>query len=298
MAAKSNLHPRNRHRDRYDFPRLVEARPTLAAFVRPNPLGDTTIDFSDPEAVKELNRAILSAFYGIASWDIPPGYLCPAIPGRADYLHYVADLLAESNEGRVPVGSQVRVLDVGTGANIAYPLIGRSEYGWSFVGSDVDSVALEAAAANLRMNPTAAEKIELRRQPSPRQIFANVVRPGERFDLCVANPPFHASLDEARAGSERKRRNLGKSTTDRLNFGGMTSELVCEGGERGFILRMISESSRFADRIGWFTSLVSKESNLPAIEGALIRANVAERRAIEMSQGQKRSRVVAWRFAP
>jgi 23S rRNA (adenine1618-N6)-methyltransferase len=59
-----------------------------------------TIDFSDPEAVKSLNQALLISYY-----DIQMGYshyLCPPIPGRADYIHYIADLLAESNNGIIP----------------------------------------------------------------------------------------------------------------------------------------------------------------------------------------------------
>lgn len=298
---KKNLfHPRNRHRDRYDFAKLTAESPSLALFVRPNPNGDSTIDFADPEAVKALNRAILLTDYGIVAWDIPADYLCPAIPGRADYIHSVADLLAEAQAGKIPVGNGVRVLDIGTGANLAYPLIGRSEYEWSFVGTDIDRTALESAEKILRANPMLAKEVELRHQASPAKVFADVVKAGEYFEVALCNPPFHASLEEAAAGTQRKWRNLGKAAdpkgATKLNFGGRESELVSEGGERGFILRMIRESSRFGEQIGWFTTLVSKETNLPAVEQALIREMAAERRLIEHTQGQKKSRIIAWRF--
>ena len=117
---KSGLHPRNRHRSRYDFPALIASCPALAPFVKPNARGDVSVDFADPAAVKMLNRALLQHFYGIEHWDIPADYLCPPIPGRADYLHHTADLLATSNGGEIPRGKGVAILDVGVGANCIY----------------------------------------------------------------------------------------------------------------------------------------------------------------------------------
>ena len=81
LQQKSQLHARNLHRSRYDFPQLIKSCPELAPFVRPNPYGDLSINFSDPNAVKMLNKALLKHFYGIDYWDIPKDYLCPPIPG-------------------------------------------------------------------------------------------------------------------------------------------------------------------------------------------------------------------------
>lgn len=139
------MHPRNKHSGRYDFEKLTKASPELARFVSLSPRGESTIDFSDPEAVKALNSALLKHFYGVTKWDIPAGYLCPPIPGRADYMHSIADLLASRNGGVIPRGPSVRVLDIGVGANCIYPIIGHYEYGWEFVGSDVDPVAIASA---------------------------------------------------------------------------------------------------------------------------------------------------------
>ncbi|MCM2336646.1 MAG: RlmF-related methyltransferase, partial [Pseudomonas sp.] len=208
-AAAPTLHPRNRHAGRYDFARLVAARPALARYVVDAPGGDATIDFADPAAVRALNQALLAADYGIAHWDLPPGYLCPPVPGRADYVHALADLLAGSNGGAVPRGAAVRALDVGVGANAIYPLVGHREYGWRFVGTDIDATALRAADAIVRANGLAAA-IELRHQPRADAVFAGVVQPDERFDVSLCNPPFHASARAAAAGSERKWRNLGR----------------------------------------------------------------------------------------
>ncbi|HZW25208.1 MAG TPA: 23S rRNA (adenine(1618)-N(6))-methyltransferase RlmF [Gallionella sp.] len=292
---KGGLHPRNPHRGRYDFGRLVACRPELAAFVAKNAYGDETIDFADPGAVRALNRALLALEYGITDWDIPAQYLCPPIPGRADYLHYLADLLADG--GDIPRGPSVRVLDVGVGANCIYPLIGLRSYGWRFVGSDIDKAALANARRIVDANGLGTD-IELRLQASRAAIFGGVIMPGELFDLTMCNPPFHASPDEARAGTQRKWRNLGKHSGRQpvLNFGGQGAELYCEGGEEAFIGRMAAESAMHPMNCLWYTSLVSKSASLPGVYRALKKAGALEVRTIDMAQGQKKSRIVAWTF--
>ncbi|MGZ5191974.1 MAG: RlmF-related methyltransferase, partial [Flavisolibacter sp.] len=88
---KSTLHPRNKHQDRYHFEELIADCPDLKPFVAINKFNIETIDFTNPKAVKTLNRALLKHFYKIDHWDIPENYLCPPIPGRADYIHNIAD---------------------------------------------------------------------------------------------------------------------------------------------------------------------------------------------------------------
>ena len=297
----SKFHPRNRHQGRYDFQRLIKADAALADFVAVNEHGEPGIDFSDPLAVKALNRALLNDSYGIQGWDIPPQNLCPPVPGRADYVHYLADLLAGSNGGVIPKNKLIQVLDIGTGANCIYPLIGYSEYKWRFVATDINAASLANAQAILDANPALAQHITLRLQPSSKAIFKGVVSDDEWFDLSMCNPPFHASAAEAREGTQRKWQNLGKHDAQQeanssLNFGGQEAELWCAGGEQAFIERMISESAQIATRCFWFSTLVSKSASLPGIYAALKRAGVQEHKTIAMSQGQKQSRLVAWTY--
>ncbi|AHV36001.1 23S rRNA (adenine(1618)-N(6))-methyltransferase RlmF [Aeromonas dhakensis] len=293
---KSGLHPRNRHQAPYDFAALCLRTPELQPFVFVNLYGASTIDFADPAAVKALNKALLALHYGILHWDLPAGYLCPPIPGRVDYLHRVADLLAES-AGKVPTGKGVRVLDVGVGANCIYPLLGAREYGWRFVGSDIDPVSVKAASLLANSNGLGSQ-IECRLQGRAGDIFQGIVAPRERFALTLCNPPFHASLAEASKGTERKLRNLGKEVKDKpvLNFGGQKAELWCEGGEAAFLAAMINQSRAFAEQCLWFSSLVSKKENLPAAKKALTRVGARQVRVLEMAQGNKVSRVLAWTF--
>lgn len=295
---KSGMHPRNPHRSRYDFGQLINACPELEEYVKPGKYSDQSIDFADPMAVKMLNKALLKQFYGIAHWDIPENYLCPPIPGRADYIHHMADLLAETNKGNIPTGPSVRVLDIGVGANCIYPIIGHKAYGWHFVGTDIDPVAIRSASLIVASNPSLKGKIECRLQSSPSNIFSNILKAGERFDLCLCNPPFHSSAEAAALTTERKTRNLSKGGPSKavLNFGGQSNELTYEGGEAEFVRRMIKQSTEVPHACRWFSTLISRKDNLYAVSKALKKAGAAEVRVIEMAQGHKQSRIVAWTF--
>ena len=295
---KTQLHPRNKHRERYYFKLLIASSPELSAFVSLNAYGDESIDFFNPEAVKMLNKALLKHYYSINNWEIPPNYLCPPIPGRADYIHYVADLLGSKNNGRIPTGENIKCLDIGTGANCVYPLIGSAEYGWSFVGTDVDPVAIESANKIVESNPSLKGKIELRLQTESKDIFRGILNKDEFFDITVCNPPFHASLADARSGTIRKLTNLTKKNIGKpiLNFGGQSKELWCEGGEEKFAGTMIRQSKQFSDSCFWFSTLISKESNLKSVYEALRRVEALEVKTIPMGQGNKTGRIVTWTF--
>lgn len=295
---KVNLHPRNKHRERYNFKLLCDSCPELIPFVKLNDYHDESIDFFNAEAVKMLNTALLKHFYGIRFWNIPSGYLCPPIPGRANYIHYVADLLGESYKGKIPTGNKIKCLDIGVGANCVYPIIGNSEYKWSFVGADIDLVAIESAKTIAESNPTIKGNIELRLQENPTTIFSGIIQQNERFDLTICNPPFHATADEAQLGTLRKLKNLKQQKVKRasLNFGGQSNELWCEGGEERFVCDMVFQSKQFASSCLWFTSLISKQSNLNGVYKAMKMVNAAEVKTIPMGQGNKISRIVAWTF--
>ena len=287
------MHPRNRHQGHYDFAQLVQSCPELANLLIHNPSGGTTIDFADAQAVRLFNRALLRSQYGIQHWDLAEGYLCPPIPGRADYLHGLADLLTAS-----AANLAVRVLDIGVGANCIYPLLGHASYGWRFVGTDIDANALTAAQAIIDANQL-GNAIELRLQTQRGKIFAGVLTSEERFDLCLCNPPFHSSAAIADSTNRRKWRNFGVfegAGTAALNFGGKGGELWCTGGEASFIKRMINESATVRAQVLWFSSLVSKAGNVPDIMKQLKKVGAVEVRTVPMAQGNKQSRFVAWSF--
>ncbi|MXV38882.1 23S rRNA (adenine(1618)-N(6))-methyltransferase RlmF [Flavobacteriaceae bacterium Ap0902] len=297
-AIKSNLHPRNKNINRYDLDALKTAVPALEMYVKPNKYGSDSIDFADPKAVKLLNQALLKHYYGIDFWNFPEENLTPPIPGRADYLHYIADLLAVENEKEIPTGNQIKGLDIGVGASAIYPIIGVKEYGWKFIGSDISDVSLASAQQIIDKNETIKDHIELRKQEDSTLILSNILEPNEKIDFIMSNPPFHATQADAKKESRRKIQNLTrkKISNPPQNFAGIHKELVYKGGEYQFIKIMIKESKDFSDNCMWFTTLVSKQSNVSKIRNILERSGVVDIRTIKMGTGNKSTRIMAWTY--
>ncbi len=295
---KPSLHPRNAHKGRYDLKALCRANPELKPFLAKNKYGNLSIDFFNPSAVKALNKGLLILHYGLDFWDVPQGYLCPPVPGRADYLHHIADVLAESNAGTIPRGSNIKCLDIGVGANCIYPIIGHNAYGWSFIGTDVDEKALDWARHIADANLKLKGKVEFRLQPNPLRVLQTVFQPDELIDLVVCNPPFHASQAEAEAGTLRKLRNLKKKKIKQpqLNFGGKGGELWTDGGERRFVLNLINESAQYPKSCAWYSTLVSKQSNLKTFYDRIEYIGASMHKTKEMGQGNKTSRLISWTF--
>ena len=296
---KSQLHSRNKNVNRYDLSALVKVKPELKNHIQPNKFGEDSINFSDPRAVKFLNTAILSHYYGIKHWDFPAQNLTPPIPGRADYIHHISDLLAEGNSRKVPTGDKITCLDIGVGASCIYPIIGVTEYGWNFIGADVDPKSIASSENIVKNNPTLKGKIELRLQPNPLNIFFGIIEKEDKIDITFCNPPFHSSKEDAQKGTRRKVKNLkGKDTkTPQQNFAGISNELIFKGGEYVFIHTMIKQSKAFAKNVKWFSTLVSKQSNMKGILNSLEKIGAKQVREIPMGTGNKVTRIVAWSFS-
>ena len=296
------MHKNNPHGGSYDMTALSQVLPELAPHIITGQKGQLTLDFANPLAIKALNKAILKKDYKIDFWDLPDGYLCPPIPGRVDYLYHLNDLLPPSND------RNAHVLDIGTGANLIYPMLGSRIFNWRFVASDIDTIAVNCAKQLAKANKGLDKQIKVRQQTDEKKLFANIIGKDEYFDITLCNPPFHASQEDAMAGTERKNRNLKRNKDkrgsaiktdnqkDHLNFSGQSSELWCEGGELAFIKKMINESASFKEQVGVFTCLVSKKENMVAIKAALTSQNVASFKFVDMSQGNKISRFVAWTY--
>lgn len=278
------MHPENAHQGLYDIQGLVAVYPSLKPHIITNTTGLLTIDFEKPKAVYALNKALLSKTYKIKDWSLPEGYLCPPIPGRADYIHHIADLILKKNT--------VKGLDIGTGANAIYPLLGHAIFNWKMVASETIPEAVESAVRNTK-DYTAA--IEIRSQETRSQLFKGIIKEGEYYDFTMCNPPFYASEAEAMKANQAKQRNL-KLTYTQRNFSGQANELWCNGGEALFVKRLIKESVLFKEQVGWFTCLLSQKQNLPKAIKQLNKLKAAHK-IVLMEQGNKQSRFLAWQFS-
>lgn len=284
------MHSRNIHRTPYDLDALAGSHKPLDAFVFTNEYGTKTINFSDPKAVLHLNKALLKHHYGILEWEIPENYLCPPIPGRADYIHHLKDLIGQDEEIKT---DKVKGLDIGMGANCIFPILGARIYNWEMTGADVDLPAVHSALNIKNLNPGLEEYINIRHQEDRSNVFKGIVKEGEFYHFSMCNPPFHASEEAARKANVQKTGNLGSASI--LNFGGQANELWCNGGEALFVKRMIKESVNFKTQIRWFTSLVSQKPNLPKLIKQIEKLK-ASHKIIEMESGNKKSRILAWRW--
>ncbi|MGR6874789.1 RlmF-related methyltransferase [Pseudomonas sp. HK3] len=237
------MHSNNPHANGYDMQALAQALPELKPHLLRNKYDRLTINFSDALAVKLLNKALLKNEYGLQDWDIPPGFLCPPIPGRVDYLFHLQEYLEQHHffSANKTAPSVVSGLDIGTGANVIYPLLANRSFNWHMVGSDIDDVALSSAKQNLDKNAQLDLSITLRKQSSNEHIFKGIIQADDYFHVTLCNPPFHESQQAAIAGSVRKNKNLNTNKkkrasnvkkidqTDALNFAGQSNELWCKG---------------------------------------------------------------------
>lgn len=279
-----SLHPNNKHKNGYDFKFLKEQYPKISEFVIKK-FDKETIDFSDPIAVKEFNKALLAAHYNIKDWDFSDDNLCPPIPGRVDYIHHLADLISSEKNNTI--------LDIGTGASCIYPLLGSVTYNWNFVATDIELDSLDYAQDIIDDNDL-TDKITLRQQLDEMHILKGVLEEGDVFAATMCNPPFYKSAEEARGANRRKSRNLGNNTV--RNFAGNSNELWYVGGEKAFLHTYLYESSLFPKVSAWFTSLVSNKDNVKSLEKSSKKLGVKEFKVIPMHQGNKVTRIVCWQF--
>ncbi|MDO6801660.1 23S rRNA (adenine(1618)-N(6))-methyltransferase RlmF [Wenyingzhuangia sp. 1_MG-2023] len=281
------MHPNNPFVADYNLDILTKVNSELEPHVFVNEYGNKTIKFADKTAVKELNKALLKQYYQLQFWDIPENNLCPPIPGRLDYLLHANDLLTDKKE--------VSLLDIGTGANLIYPILGTCHFNWSCTASEVDKESLTNAQALTDNNPVLSS-INLRHQPFKNSILEHIIQPDDFFDLVVCNPPFFKNSFDADQTNKRKVKNLKIDTDETLNFGGRSNELWYKGGEEAFVKKMAEESANFKTQVGWFTSLVSQKEHLKNIKRAINKTQPAEVKIVDMEQGNKKSRFVAWRY--
>ena len=290
MAAISTntqaVHPKNPFAKDYDFDTLIKQHSPLSDFVFVNKYGNKSIKFSDPQAVKALNSALLKTHYELTYWDIPDDNLCPPVPGRLDYLLHIADLIPKTD---------LRLLDIGTGANLIYPILATCHFGWECTASEVDKDSLKNAQEIIDKNSKLSKTL-LRPQQFKNSILENIIQPDDEFDVVICNPPFYKNRFEAEQKNRRKSQNLQLEEDEGLNFGGRSNELWYKGGEETFIKKMVSESAQFKGQVHWFSSLVSRKENLKNIKRAVNKTVPTEVKIVEMEQGNKKSRFIAWTF--
>lgn len=282
------MHPDNPFEKEYNFNGLIQSHPKLSEFIIVGKSDRKSIDFGDSKAIIALNTALLKRTFDV-NWELKPGHLCPALPGRLDYLIHVKDLLD------APSKKPITMLDIGTGASLIYPLLATAAFDWNCTASEVDIDSIEFAKKLLLLNPN-LKTTTLRNQRFKSKIFHHVMEENDYFDLVVCNPPFYKTQSEAEQRNIRKNKNLHNNESISHNFGGHSNELWYKGGEEAFIKTMASESASYGSQVGWFTCLISNSEHVKILKRYVRKANPTELRVVEMEQGNKKSRFIAWTF--
>jgi len=279
----TSMHPKNPFIQNYDLEKLSDAYPPLKDHIITNKYGNQSVKFGNAKAVLALNTAILKFAYGI-DWHLPAKNLCPPIPGRLDYLLHISDLLGKP---------AANILDIGTGANLIYPILGTCHFNWQCAASESDQEAMDHAKNIIDQNEI-LDKIDLRLQKDPKKILDHIITEKDEFDAVICNPPFYKNKSEAEKNQSRKRKNLNLGTEK--NFSGDANELWYPGGEASFVKKMAQESIHYKYQVNWFTSLVSSKETLKEISRAINAVKPKSSKVIEMNQGNKQSRFIAWTF--
>jgi len=292
QSLKHGFHYRNKHKYGYNFNYLIKYHDSLLSYLYINKYGNQSIDFSNDSAVKALNSALLKAHYNLQSWDIPNNYLCPPIPSRVDYIHHLADLIADmdslsssssiSSSGGykydnditkdhndhdsriIPTGKTIKGLDIGMGANCIYPILGVSEYNWSFVGTEIDKIAIDSVKKIIESNPILIDNIEIRHQSNNQNIFIDIIKENDKFDFCCCNPPFHSSMTSAIKGTQQKWRRLGYKTNSSSgrSSGSIGSSSSSSNGGRGSKSALNPTIDRLSSGVKSANTLNTNDNNI------------------------------------
>ena len=102
--------------------------------------------------------------------------------------------------------TEIRGLDIGTGASAIYPLLGTSCFpNWRFVGTDVDGESLEYAREHVLGHPGNDGKLEKRINLVYVKEQDPFLPPDGEYAFTMCNPPFYTSFDEMQASALAKR---------------------------------------------------------------------------------------------
>ncbi|RQM13306.1 hypothetical protein DD237_005495 [Peronospora effusa] len=254
-----------------------------------------SLSWDDPFAVRELTKTLLLHDFGL-QWDIPINRLCPPLPNRLNYLHWIEDLLSQAPGSRLTTQEQeqkapaldkevVSGIDVGTGANCIYALLGATMNKWKFIATEIDAESYACAKENVARNHLETLITVKRTQTNKLLLEPLQDEPLERkFHFVMCNPPFFDDMDEA-------------DTNPASSCMGSANEMVFPGGEVAFIGNMIVESVDLQNRVLWFTSMIGKKASLRKLLALLRKNQVRNTRTTEFFQGRTKRWGIAWTFS-
>ena len=227
-----------------DFLILIKEFPELKKYIikHDEKIEEFSFDWSNNDLSLLMTKSILNYYFNIKYYDIPKGFLIPPVPSRLNYLNLINELIKDIEKENI-IG-----VDIGTGANIIYPILGNSIYNWKFICSEINNESYNNAKLILQKN-NLEENINLIKQENKNNIFVSIINQENKYTFSMCNPPYYDYEQEIKI--EDKKRDT------EYNF----DEVYYEKGELGFFERYFEESICYKKNIFLFTILIGKKSN-------------------------------------
>ena len=227
-----------------DFLILIKEFPELKKYIikHDEKIEEFSFDWSNNDLSLLMTKSILNYYFNIKYYDIPKGFLIPPVPSRLNYLNLINELIKDIEKENI-IG-----VDIGTGANIIYPILGNSVCDWKFICSEINNESYNNAKLILQKN-NLEENINLIKQENKNNIFVSIINQENKYTFSMCNPPYYDYEQEIKI--EDKKRDT------EYNF----DEVYYEKGELGFFERYFEESICYKKNIFLFTILIGKKSN-------------------------------------
>ncbi|KYM95659.1 PREDICTED: methyltransferase-like protein 16 homolog [Cyphomyrmex costatus] len=284
MSVKQYIHPRNKYKRPPDYKQLAILYPEFREIAMMDFTGRIRIDFKERRSLHVLTETLLKHDFDLHV-NIPADNLNPAIPLRLNYILWIEDLMTHSKLEM----ENVTGIDIGTGAVCIYALLLAKIYKCQVIGTEVDKGSVEHAQKCIKSNKL-QNLIEITTVNSDR-IFKDVVQDSRVYDFSMCNPPFFENEDD---GFEK----VVKVLPPRNAPTGNDNELKTEGGELGFVTKIIEESVEVGNRVKIYSTMIGKKVNLVILRRLLRSKNIKNMTWTEFCQGHTTRWGLAWSFLP
>ncbi|KAF4526319.1 hypothetical protein B566_EDAN015472 [Ephemera danica] len=287
MAMNKFMHPRNPYKKHPNFKELAIKYPEFRKFAKTELSGRVVLDFKDQPALRALACTLLEEDFGLKV-EIPLDRLIPTLPLRLNYLLWIEDLLEIAK-----IKTDIKGIDIGTGASCIYPLLAAKRKEWAMLATEIDAESAECASRNVKNNQL--DNLISVKRVAATQLLLGVVDDNVTYHFSMCNPPFFSSEDERDSMSKSR----SPSRTPPSNApSGSVGEVVVQGGEVAFVMRMINESKQLGQQIVLYTSMLGHKKSVSFLLSELSKAGATSTCRTEFCQGNTTRWGIAWTFCP
>ncbi|KAI4719585.1 hypothetical protein E4T48_04219 [Aureobasidium sp. EXF-10727] len=272
-----------------DFQALAMTDPEFAEFYDD---ANGHVDFQDPKALQQLTKSILKRDFNL-ELDLPDDRLCPPVPVRYNYIRWLQELMDTTCDVDIedPSKQNITGLDIGIGASCIYSLLAcSSRPSWNMLGTDIDPQNFSYANGNIERNGL-DKKICTKLNTAEDALISPQAFDLDKLDFTMCNPPFYSSAEDLAVSS------AGKSGPPSAVCTGAEIEMICPGGDAGFVLRMVEESRELKDAVRWYTSMLGKLSSVHQVIDRLKEIGINNWAVTLLRAGNKTRRwAVGWSY--